>query len=170
MITLVPIWFGKKVFANAGANFLVTAKSGAPYSKQGIAISSAQSDLGRVQRSFLDGNPFGSRLPWQFKVDLNASKSFVVKKKKQKSFRPATRDYTVFLWVQNLLNNRIIEGVYGYTGQPNDDGYLNSPQGQQYIQEQINQQSFIDLYNIKMNNPGNFAIPRLARLGFRMTF
>lgn len=165
-----PIWFGKKVFSNAGANFIISAKSGAPYSKQGIAISSAQSDLGRVQRSFLDGNPFGSRLPWQFKVDLNARKSFVVKKKKQKSFRPTTRNYTVFLWVQNLLNNRIIEGVYGYTGLPNDDGYLNSPQGQQYIQEQINQQSFIDLYNIKMNNPANFAIPRLARLGLRMTF
>jgi len=68
------------------------------------------------------------------------------------------------------LNNRIVEGVYGYTGLPNDDGYLNSPQGQQYIQEQINQQSFVDLYNVKMNNPANYAIPRLARLGFRMTF
>ena len=165
-----PVWFGKKVFTNAGANFIISGKSGAPYSKQGIAISSAQSDLGRVQRSFLDGNPFGSRLPWQFKVDMNASKTFAIKKKNQKKFRPDTKQYTVFLWVQNLLNNRIVDRVYGYTGLPNDDGYLNSPQGQQYIQEQINQQSFMDLYNVKMNNPSNFAIPRLARLGFRMTF
>jgi len=165
-----PVWFGKKVFTDAGANFIVTAKSGAPYSKQGIAISSAQSDLGRVQRSFLDGNPFGSRLPWQFNIDMNASKTFTVKKKNQKKFRPDQKSYTVFLWVQNALNNRIVEGVYGYTGLPNDDGYLNSPQGQQYIQEQINQQSFVDLYNVKMNNPANYAIPRLARLGFRMTF
>ncbi len=165
-----PIWFGKKVFANTGANFLITAKSGAPYSKQGIAISSAQSDLGRVQRSFLDGNPFGSRLPWQFKVDVNASKTFIIKKKNQKQYRPSTKQMTVFLWVQNALNNRIIDAVYGYTGLPNDDGYLNSPQGQQYIQEQINQQSFMDLYNVKMNNPANFALPRLARLGFRMNF
>lgn len=165
-----PVWFGKKFFENAGANFLITAKSGAPYSKAGIATSSAQSDLGRVQRSFLDGNPFGSRLPWQFKVDLNASKTFTVQKKNPKKYRPRSVDYTVFLWVQNLLNNKIVEGVYGYTGLPNDDGYLNSPQGQQYIQEQINQQSFIDLYNVKVNNPSNYAIPRLARLGFRMTF
>ncbi|MBO6516494.1 MAG: carboxypeptidase-like regulatory domain-containing protein [Bacteroidia bacterium] len=165
-----PVWFGKKIFQDFGANFIISGKSGAPYSKQGIAISSAQSDLGRVQRSFLDGNPFGSRLPWQFKVDMNASKTFVVKKKNQKQFRPGSKQYTVFLWVQNLLNNRIVESVYGYTGLPNDDGYLNSPQGQQYIEEQINQQSFMDLYNIKMNNPANFAIPRLARLGFRMNF
>lgn len=165
-----PIWFGKKVFANAGVNFISTAKSGAPYSRSGIAISSAQSDLGRVQRSFLDGNPSGSRLPWQFKLDMNASKSFIVKKEDPKAFRADYMEVTVFLWIQNLLNNRIIEGVYGYTGLPDDDGYLNSPQGQQYIAEQINQQSFIDLYTVKMNNQNNFATPRLARIGVRVNF
>jgi hypothetical protein len=165
-----PMWFGTKFFANSGINFITTAKSGAPYSRSGVATSTAQSDLGRVQRSFLDGNPFGSRLPWQFKIDMNASKSFVIKKKNPKAYRIERREITVFFWVQNLLNNRIIEGVYGYTGLPNDDGYLNSPQGQAYILEQINQQSFIDLYSIKMDNPGNFATPRLARLGVRMSF
>ncbi|MEZ4844145.1 MAG: carboxypeptidase regulatory-like domain-containing protein [Bacteroidia bacterium] len=165
-----PVWFGKKVFADAGVNFLATMKSGAPYSRDGIATSTAQSDLGRVQRSFLLGNPSGSRLPWQFKVDMNASKTFEVDKKNRKDFRPSSKQFTVFLWVQNLLNTAITESVYGYTGLPNDDGYLNSPQGQQYISEQISHQSFMDLYSIKMNNPGNYATPRLARLGFRMYF
>ncbi|MCB0733072.1 MAG: TonB-dependent receptor [Flavobacteriales bacterium] len=165
-----PIWFGKKVFANSGVNFITTAKSGAPYSRSGIAISTAQSDLGRVQRSFLDGNPFGSRLPWQFNIDMNASKSFIIKKTDPKKYRVDHYEVTVFFWVQNLLNNRIVEGVYGYTGLPDDDGYLNSPQGQQYLSEQISQQSFRDLYSIKMNNPGNFATPRRARIGVRMSF
>jgi len=165
-----PIWFGKKVFANSGVSFISTAKSGAPYSRSGIAISSAQSDLGRVQRSFLDGNPFGSRLPWQFNIDMNAQKAFIVKKGNAKAYRVDHMEITVFFWVQNLLNNRIIEGVYGYTGLPDDDGYLNSPQGQQYIAEQINQQSFVDLYSIKMNNQGNYATPRRARLGVRVSF
>ncbi|MFT4521137.1 MAG: hypothetical protein ACI8ZN_000061 [Bacteroidia bacterium] len=165
-----PIWGGKKVFANSGVNFIATSKSGAPFSKQGIAISSAQSDLGRVQRSFLDGNPFGSRLPWQFKIDMNAQKVFVIKKNNPKAYRVDRREITVFLWVQNLLNNKIIDGVYGYTGLPNDDGYLNSPQGRAYVAEQISQQSFIDLYSIKMNNQGNYGTPRLARLGVRMSF
>ena len=76
----------------------------------------------------------------------------------------------VSFWVENLLNNRIIQGVYGYTGLPDDDGYLNSPQGQQYIAEQINQQSFIDLYSVKMNNQRNYARPRIAKLGISMSF
>ena len=165
-----PIWFGKKVFANAGVNFIGIAKSGTPYSRDGIATSRAQADLGRVQRAFLDGNPMGSRLPWQFKLDMNAQKSFMVRKKNPKEFRSEAMQIVVFLWVQNLLNTRIINGVYAYTGLPTDDGYLNSPQGQQYISEQINAQSFMDLYNVKINNPGNFALPRLARLGVRVVF
>lgn len=165
-----PVWFGKKIFENSGVNFITTAKSGAPYTKNKIAISNAQADLGRVQRSIIDGNPFGSRLPWQFQIDMNASKSFLIKKKNPKQFREQNVNVTVFLWIQNLLNNRIIEGVYGFTGLPDDDGYLNSPQGQQYVQEQINAQAFTDLYRIKMDNPGNFATPRLARLGVRMGF
>ncbi|MBI1307142.1 MAG: hypothetical protein GC181_11120 [Bacteroidetes bacterium] len=165
-----PIWFGKKIFANSGVNFIATTKSGAPYSRDAIPTSTAQADLGRVQRSFLSGNPFGSRLPWQFKVDMNAQKSFVVRKTDPKSYRSDHYEITVFLWIQNLLNNRIIQSVYGYTGLPNDDGYLNSPAGQTYIQEQVNQQSFIDLYSIKMNDQTNYATPRLARLGVRLTF
>jgi hypothetical protein len=69
--------------------------------------------------------------------------------------------------VQNLFNSKIVENVYAFTGLPNDDGYLNSPQGQQAVSQQISQQSFIDLYNISMNSPFNYAAPRLIRLGLR---
>jgi hypothetical protein len=53
---------------------------------------------------------------------------------------------------------------------PNDDGYLSSPQGKQYISEQAKRQSFIDLYSTKVNNPYNFAAPRQARLGIKVSF
>ena len=76
----------------------------------------------------------------------------------------------MFLWVQNLLNQKAIDDVYQYTGLPNDDGYLSSPQGQQYISEQANRQSFIDLYSTKVNNPYNYTFPRLARLGVKVSF
>jgi outer membrane receptor protein involved in Fe transport len=166
-----PMWFNKPVFKGAGANFIVSAKSGTPYTRNQIATSTAQASLGRVQRSPIDGNPAGSRLPWQFKIDANFTKDFVVKKKNPKDqFRPQDIRFQAYIWVQNLLNSKIVEGVYAYTGLPNDDGYLNSPQGQQYISEQVSAQSFIDLYRIKVDNPGNFALPRLARLGVRMYF
>jgi len=165
-----PRWFGKPIFENSGVNFIINAKSGAPYTKSKIAISSAQADLGRVQRSITDGNPFGSRLPWQFRIDMNAQKVFTLEKKNPKPFRNRAVQVTAFLWVQNLLDQRIINGVYGYTGTPNDDGYLESPQGRQYISEQVNAQSFMDLYNAKVDNPFNYSFPRLARLGVRMAF
>jgi len=166
-----PVWNGKKILQNAGANFIITAKSGAPYTKNAIATSTAQAGLGRVQRSPIDGNPFGSRMPWQFRIDINAQKAFTIKKKNPKDmYRPQSMQFVAFLWVQNLLNNQIVRSVYRYTGLPNDDGYLNSPQGQQYIQEQIDAQSFIDLYSLKADSPLNYAAPRMARLGLRMYF
>ena len=71
--------------------------------------------------------------------------------------------------VQNLFNSKIINGVYAFSGLPNDDGYLSSPEGQQKISQEVSQQSFIDLYNISVNNPFNYAAPRLMRLGVRFT-
>lgn len=162
-----PIWFNKRIFANAGANFIVTAKSGEPYSAYLNPIASVQ---GGAQRQSLDGNPFGSRKPWQFKVDGNFNKNFSIKKKNPKDFRRPDTEVQVFLWVQNLLNQQIVRGVYGYTGLPTDDGWLSSPEGQQLSSNELNTQSYIDLYQVKVNNPYNFLTPRLARLGVRMYF
>ncbi|MCB9251457.1 MAG: TonB-dependent receptor [Flavobacteriales bacterium] len=164
-----PIWWGKRVFENAEASFIVLARSGAPYTANLSPTATAQARLGTVTRSQVKGNPFGSRMPWQFKADVNFSKSFEFKKKQVKENRINVTGVTVFLWVQNLFNTKIIESVYAFTGLPNDDGYLNSPLGEQAISQQVNQQSFIDLYNISMNNPFNYASPRLIRLGLRFT-
>jgi hypothetical protein len=158
------------VFADAGVNFIFNARSGAPFTSYKQAVSEAQSDLGRVQRSQIDGNPFGSRMPWQYRVDMNFSKNFEIAKKQKKERRTNSYSVNVFLWVQNLLNQKAIDNVYQYTGLPNDDGYLSSPQGQQYITEQASRQSFVDLYSTKVNNPYNFTFPRLARLGVKVSF
>ncbi len=162
-----PIWGGKRVFENAEATFIMIAKSGAPYTANLSPTSTAQGALGTITRSQIKGNPFGSRLPWQFKADVQLSRSFEFKKKQIKDGRVNVTGMTAFLVIQNLFNGKIVESVYAYTGLPNDDGYLNSPDGQQVISQQINQQSFIDLYNISVNNPSNYLAPRLIRLGLR---
>jgi hypothetical protein len=162
-----PVWFGKRVFENALANFIVVARSGSPYTANLSPTATAQAALGTVTRSQVKGNPFGSRMPWQFKADMNLSRTFVYNKKQTKDGRINVTRFTVFLWVQNVFNSKIVESVYSFTGLPNDDGYLNSPQGQQAISQQVNQQSFIDLYNVSMNSPFNYASPRLVRLGLR---
>jgi hypothetical protein len=158
------------VFADAGVNFNFNARSGAPFTSYKQAVSEAQADLGRVQRSQIDGNPYGSRMPWQYKVDMNFSKTFFVTKKQKSINKSDKYEIKVYLWVQNLLNQKAIDQVYQYTGLASDDGYLSSPQGQQYITEQASRQSFVDLYSTKVNNPYNFTAPRQTRLGIKMSF
>jgi hypothetical protein len=60
--------------------------------------------------------------------------------------------------------------VYGYTGLANNDGWLSSPQGQQQAENETRTQSYVDLYNAKVDNPYRYSIPRLVRLGLKMNF
>ncbi len=162
-----PVWFGKRVLENFDANFIVLARSGAPYTANLSPTATAQAALGTVTRSQIRGNPFGSRMPWQFKADLNFNRTFDFKKKQMKDDRMAFTKMTVFLWVQNVFNGKIVQSVYAFTGLPNDDGYLSSPEGQLKVSQQVSQQSFIDLYNLSVNSPFNYATPRLFRIGVR---
>ncbi|MBR9860989.1 TonB-dependent receptor [bacterium] len=164
-----PVWFGKKVFENTGANFIVTAKSGEPFTAYANAVPSASS--GTATRQLLEGNPYGSRKPWQFKIDARFDKSFRFEKRTVKDqYRSTYTEMIVFLWVENLLNTRIVRQVYGYTGLPNDDGWLSSPQGQQQIQNELNSQSYIDLYNAKVDYPYYYDTPRWIKLGVKFQF
>jgi hypothetical protein len=55
-----------------------------------------------------------------------------------------------------------------FTGEPNDDGFLNSPQGQLLVKTQVDAQSYIDLYRLLLNSQtGNWNGPRTIRLGVR---
>jgi len=78
--------------------------------------------------------------------------------------------FEVYLQIQNLLDARNILGVYSYTGSPDDDGFLTSPQGEAAIQFQTSAQSYVDLYNVSMANPGFYTLPRRMRLGIRVGF
>jgi hypothetical protein len=68
------------------------------------------------------------------------------------------------------LNTKLITNLYRYTGQPDDDGYLNSPHGLQAAQSQIDAETFAMLYKLRMDNPGNFGTPRLVNLGAKLNF
>ena len=76
----------------------------------------------------------------------------------------------VYVWVQNLFNTDNVIGVYRYTGNPDDDGYVSSAEGQQDISQQIDPEAFVDQYSVKVNNPNNYSRPRTIRLGVTMNF
>jgi outer membrane receptor protein involved in Fe transport len=150
-----PVWFGKRVLENAGLNLVVNANSGTPYTRRSLAygLTDAQTPI--------TGNINGSRLPWSFRIDATANKVWNFNEGPLSNFE-------IYVQMLNVLNTQNILGVYSYTGSPSDDGYLSSPQGQNAIQFQTNAQSFADLYNISLANPGLFSLPRRIRLGLRI--
>lgn len=161
-----PVWFDKQVFANAGANFVVVAGSGTPYTKQANITQDAA--FGINNRSTLEGSLNGSRLPWQVRVNTKFNKRFKMEVGELDNKR--TLGFNVYVQVQNLLNTKNVMSVYRATGNPDDDGYLSDAAAQSEIAGQNDPQSFIDLYTMKVNNPSNYSLPRMARLGIEINF
>lgn len=162
-----PIVKGRKILENAGINFIFNYTSGRPYTQTLTATPEVQA--GVVARSQVKGTINGANLPPQFYIDMNIDKYFTFKKEGLDG-KPKVYRLRAFIWVQNILNAANVLGVYQYTGSAYNDGYLASPQSIEQKRVATNAQSFIDLYNIKMVNPGNFALPRLTRLGLSLYF
>ena len=150
-----PVWFGKRILENAGLNVVLNANSGTPYTRRSLAYGLTDG------ATPITGNINGSRLPWSFRIDATANKVWNFQEGPLSNFE-------VYMQLLNVLNTQNILGVYSYTGSPSDDGYLSSPQGQNAIQFQTNAQSYADLYNISLANPGLFSLPRRIRLGLRI--
>ena len=150
-----PVWFGQRVLENSGVNIVLNGNSGTPYTRRSIAygLTGTQTPI--------TGNINGSRLPWSFRVDATANKVWNFKE-------GAFSNVELYVQILNAFNTQNILGAYSYTGSPDDDGYLSSPQGQNAIQFQTNAQSFADLYNISLANPGLYSLPRRVRLGVRL--
>ncbi|MBC7382061.1 MAG: TonB-dependent receptor [Bacteroidia bacterium] len=162
-----PMVNGKRILENAGINFVLTSYSGRPYTQNLNPTPDAQS--GVVVRSPVKGTINGANLPSQVNVDMNIDKVFLIKKKK---IDGATVGYgfRIFASVQNLFNTSNVTSVFRYTGSGYNDGFIASPAAKEQINTATNQQSYVDLYNIRMINPDRFSFPRLVRLGMSLSF
>ena len=158
-----PVWFGKKVFKNTGANLVANFASGEPYSASSV-VYSTQINSGQP---VLEGTPFGSRRPGRFFINMQLDRNFPLKYGKDKK---KAANLNVYVWFQNLLNTRNITGVYRATGNADDDGYLSAAQYQTEIDAQLNEDAFRYYYALAVNNPFNYALPRTIRLGIKLDF
>lgn len=159
-----PVVAGSHIFQNAGANFIFRARSGEPYTKY--------TNPRRIANT-VDGQVNGARLPWHYMVDLKVDKDFQLsfgKKDDNKVRRPLYLN--AYVLVTNLFNIRDVQSVDGYTGRPDDDGYLASPQGIQATNNQLNSQSYIDLYSAYLMGIANQRInlPRRINVGLSFNF
>lgn len=143
-----------KWLQNFGVNITGVAESGAPYTKY---FSNTQSTI--------VGSYRGARLPWIFRVDMTIDKAFMIKVGKRNTM------LDVFCSVYNLLNMKNITGVFGVTGDPDDNGYLTDPETQTLIESQLDEQSFRDYYSIYLNNSSyNYSTPRRVEIGVSYQF
>ena len=149
-----------QLLKNTGINFTVIGGSGMPYTARRNIRSVLTGGVNELK-----GTINGSRLPWQFRVDMKMDRSFDIKVGENKTI--SMNAYILFL---NLFNNKNIMNVYPATGSPYDDGYLDAPESQNDIESKEYPDSYRDLYSIYLLNPGNFSAPRQIRIGLSVNF
>lgn len=153
------------ILENFGINAILQAASGLPYTPMKVydPLTSAS----------VDQNPTGSsnsvNLPWTFVIDMKAEKSFTFGEYK----------LVPFIWVKNLLNTENVTNVYEGTGEGDNTGYLQSPEGiiksgdATIVDEATGLtrgEQFASRYDLLQQNPKNYSNPRMIMVGLRMSF
>ena len=72
----------------------------------------------------------------------------------------------LYVWVLNLLDTKQIVNVYPFTGDVDNNGYLDTADGQKWQANATEEE--IALYKKRENNPFNYGAPRQIRLGARI--
>lgn len=143
-----------KWLQNFGVNITGVAQSGAPYTKY---YSNTQSTI--------VGSYRGARLPWVFRIDMTLDKAFLIKVGKRNTM------LDIFCTINNVLDMKNITGVFGVTGDPDDNGYLTDPETQTLIQAQLDEASYRNYYSMYMNNAYyNYSTPRRVEIGVSYQF
>lgn len=154
-----------EILKNVGFNINLGVGSGTPYTRRSAPVA-----LLSNQRQSIEGQLNGSYKPWNIRTGLRVDKNFELTWGKKEGDAKKTANLNVYLQVLNLLNRRNVLNVYSYTGNPDDDGYLNSAIAEQLIKNLPSQTSYRDLYAIRVNSPNNYSNPRVIRIGVLFDF
>jgi outer membrane receptor protein involved in Fe transport len=147
-----PTFLGGKPFGRVGVNLLLTFGSGRPYTP---ALPNSTLFGQAWERPTAAVNQ--TYAPWNIELDLKIDKTF--------SFLGSS-NLNVYLWMLNVLNTKNVTFVYDNTGQPDDDGYFQTAEGQQYVAKEGAEAE--QGYRYRLGLPANWGVPRQLRLGFRV--
>ncbi len=168
---------GGPLLERLGVNLLFTFNSGHPFTfarNLGLGQSSAWTG-GLIPAVDTRGRrPIGpvnsATTPWQYNLDLKVDKTVSI----------ADFDVNFYVYVRNVFNTMNVINVYQKTGNAYDDGFLNSPDGQQIIAGSRYTERFADLYRaINLRNREAafsvygydlFSAPRTIRAGVLINF
>jgi outer membrane receptor for ferrienterochelin and colicin len=156
-----PKILGKSILANTGVNFVINSGSGSPYTKRN-----------RPSGGTIVGSLNGSRKPWRTSINMRADRDIrvLLVDKKEDGSKEKYGYINVYIEISNLLNSRNVLGVYEYTGNPDDDGFLNFADYQSQIATQNDEIAFRNYYAMYINSPYNYNLPRTIRLGVQFNF
>ncbi len=159
-----PEFMGMRPLGNVGLNVLANAGSGFPYTPKRIADTVFQA---RNSTAYPIAGTNSAYTNWTHNINVRLDKKLNV----------AGVDFNVYLWVLNLLDSKqpfnrkndrwnYTNGIYEATGQPDDNGWLNTNEGQKWVESNGGERA-ADLYQAFINSPENRDSPRQVRLGLR---
>ncbi len=145
----VPQGFLGQVLKQLGLNVLFSFNSGRPYTARELPTT-YNGDDGRVlsTKNSLYTN-------WSLRFDLKLDKNVQIWKS----------NWNFYVYVQNLLNAEIVNSVFGATGLPGDNGYLNTPTGSSSNAAY----KYYEPIRLKAIYYRNWGSPRQVRFGIRVS-
>jgi hypothetical protein len=150
-----PTFLGVKPLGDLGLNLLLTFGSGFAYTPRNVGDTVQGSGFATAYPRAAINSAYG---PWQTQLDLRLNRAFTL----------ANIKFDAYLWALNVLGaeNFNPTSIYGATGNNADDGYLDSNEGQTWIQ-QNGGEAAATLRRLSTNSPDRWSIPRQLRLGLR---
>lgn len=163
-----PEVFGGPLLENFGVNVLAQYGSGQAYT----ALESAIFNVNDSFTSDAVGSINSARLPATYRIDLRVDRRFNL----------GASALTAYVSVLNLLDTQNVLAVYRATGLPDQDGYLLTPGGSAFVQNQPDPAGAAFNYRAFTGGPVNigayhtsaaplmYSLPRRVRLGVQVSF
>jgi outer membrane receptor protein involved in Fe transport len=152
-----PAWHAQHLLQNFDLNILYNVASGTPYTPTQVF-----NEVTLANVASQPAGPLNSRYgPWTSSFDVKASRQFSMR----------TLKFEGFVWVLNAFDAKNPTAVYQGTGSPSSTGWLNTPDGQTYVQSaNAAGKDGAGLYEVAQNNPNLYSTPRLVRFGVQTSF
>ena len=158
-----PSLGGINFLENFGANLLINAISGRPYT----TFNTVNTPTGAAIIEAINE----TRLPWVFRADLQLDKTFnfsLSEESKRKLF------VNVYLRVQNLFDLDNIVNVYPFTQSADDSGWLSTGLGEAALNSAVangfTEENYLSSFAWRILAPDNYAPPRQIFLGAIVNF
>jgi hypothetical protein len=154
---------GVNILEDFGVNITSFLVSGQPYTRNQVPTAFGGAGFA--------GSINGARLPWNFTTDLNIQKRIPITVSSETKKKIM---FNVYFRVQNLFNTQNIIDLYKFSGDADNDGFLQSSFGQDRIRGVVDTgrdvDAFLQAYSWRLLAPGNFTLPRRMYVGAILDF